>query len=151
MNSSVSLNTERVLIDYLTPLFPWASCIIGASDRSNVDEDQYGILGEYVTLPAIVVMVQSLSSIDPTVTGFNGQATVTLRNSAELTTVDTHRRYATALSEALRDQGAIATAFDDTQDLTLSVIFASGESFTREGRKLETVFTLDIIISGKDE
>ncbi len=151
MNSFVSINTEQALIDYLTPLFPWAACIIGASDKRNADEDQYGIIGEYVPLPAIVVSVGQLSVEATTAPVFHGQVTVTVRSSSELTTVDTHRRNTSKVSDALWDQEALFNSIDETQHLTLSSIFSTGEEFTREGRKLESRFTFDIIISGKDE
>ena len=150
MNSSLTLNLEAALIAYLTPVCSFAESITGMSDRSHADEDQYGILGEYVAVPAVIVAVEGGDNEMPTVPLINAAVTVTVRSSSEQSTVATHNANAITVSDALWDVAALHDSVADFPGLTLSEIYPAGESFNRTGRKLETVFNFRISISSKE-
>ena len=61
MNSSFTLNLEAALIAYLTPLCQFAESVTGMSDRAHADEEQYGVLGEYVAVPAVIARTRAAS------------------------------------------------------------------------------------------
>ncbi len=103
MNSSVTLNLEAALIAYLTPLCPFAESVTGMSDRAHADEDQYGVLGEYVSVPAVIVSVEGGENEVPTVPVINAAVTVTVRSSSEQSTVATHNANAITVCDALWD------------------------------------------------
>jgi len=150
MNSSVTLNLEAALVAYLTPLCPFAESVTGMSNRAHADEDQYGILGEYVAVPAVIVSVEGGDNETPTVPVINAAATVTVRSSSERSLVSTHNANAVTVSEGMLDACEIYESVGAYPGLTLSEIYPEGQRFTREGRKLETVFNFKITISSKE-
>ena len=150
MNSALSLNLEAALVAYLTPLCPFAESVTGASDRRHADEDQYGILGQYVAVPAVTVSVPGGSNTMNTVPVIETEVMVTVRHSAERSTPATHKADSVTVSDALWTVADLNTAIGDTDGITLSQIYSTGETFTREGRKLETTFTFNAIISSKE-
>lgn len=150
MNSSVTLNLEAALVAYLTPLCPFAESVTGMSDRSHADEDQYGILGEYVAVPAVIVSVEGGENEMPTVPVINAAVAVTVRSSSEQSLVATHKANAVTVSDAMLDAAEIYESVGEYPGLTLSEIYPEGQRFTREGRKLETVFNFKITISSKE-
>lgn len=150
MNSSVTLNLEAALIAYLTPLCPFAESVTGMSDRAHADEDQYGVLGEYVSVPAVIVSVEGGENEVPTVPVINAAVTVTVRSSSEQSTVATHNANAITVCDALWDAAELHASVSEYPGLTLSEIYPEGQRFTREGRKLETIFPFRITISSKE-
>ena len=150
MNSSLTLNLEAALIAYLTPVCSFAESITGMSDRSHADEDQYGILGEYVAVPAVIVAVEGGDNEMPTVPLINAAVTVTVRSSSEQSTIATHNANAITVSDALWDVAALNASVSAYPGLTLSEIYPEGQRFTREGRKLETIFPFKVTISSKE-
>ncbi len=150
MNSSVTLNLEAALIAYLTPLCQFAESVTGMSDRAHADEDQYGVLGEYVAVPAVIVSVEGGENEMPTVPVINAAVTITVRSSSEQSLVATHNANAVTVSDAMLDAAEIYESVGEYPGLTLSEIYPEGQRFTREGRKLETVFNFRITISSKE-
>lgn len=150
MNSSVTLNLEAVLVAYLTPLCTFAASVTGMSSRAHADEDQYGILGEYVAVPAVIVSVEGGENEMPTVPVINAAVTITVRSSTEQSTVATHNANAITVSDAMLDEVELYEAISNYPGLTLSAIYPEGQRFTREGRKLETSFPFKITISSKE-
>ena len=150
MNSSVTLNLEAALVAYLTPLCNFAGSVTGMSNRAHADEDQYGILGEYVAVPAVIVSVDGGENEMPTVPLINAAVTVTVCSSSEQSTVATHNANAITVSDALWDVAALHASVSAYPGLTLSEIYPEGQRFTREGRKLETIFPFKVTISSKE-
>ena len=150
MNSSVTLNLESALVAYLTPLCPFASSVTGMSNRSHADEDQYGILGEYVAVPAVIVSVEGGENEMPTVPVINAAVTITVRSSTERSLVATHNANAITVSDAMWDEAALHSFVSSRPGLTLSGIFSERQRFTREGRKLKTSFPFKVTISSKE-
>ena len=150
MNSSVTLNLEAALIAYLTPVCSFAESITGMSDRSHADEDQYGILGEYVAVPAVIVSVEGGENESIEAPAINASVTITVRSSTEQSTVATHNANSITVSDALWDEAALHSFVSSRPGLTLSGIFSEAQRFTREGRKLETSFPFKVTISSKE-
>lgn len=140
---------ESALAAYLTPLLPWAASVSGASDPRHADEEQYGILGAYTAVPAVIVAVGDPSQGEAVALPvYQVSTTVTVRHSELQSLVSTHKTHAEAVGALLWDLSAMTTALGAS--LIVSSYFVTGEAFTRNNRALETVFTLSITISGKE-
>lgn len=148
MITSIS-TLESALVSYLTPLLPWAASVTGASDPRHADEEQYGILGKFVAVPAVVVSCGDSSQGDTvTIPVYRVSVTVSVRHSELRSLISTHKAHAEAVGALLWDISAMTTALEGS--LIVSSYFVTGEAFTRNNRALETTFTLSITISGKE-
>jgi uncharacterized membrane protein len=119
------------------------------SNRAHADEDQYGILGEYVAVPAVMVEVldgtQSLPDNPCVMFGVK----VTVRSSSEQSTVATHNLNASTVGDVLWDPAAINEAIDDSAKLAISGHNHDGQSFNRTGRALVTEFSMQFEVTSK--
>jgi len=141
---------ESALVSHLGDgRLPFAASVTGASDPRHADEDQYGILGKYVQLPAVVVECSGDDASGGGAPIINSTARITVRHSLERWTVASHKADSETVAAQLWDYAAMAEAIGAS--LTVSSIRFGGEEFTRDGRALETVFTLNLIIGGKED
>lgn len=151
MNSSVLLNLESALVAHLGDgRLPFAAVVVGGSDPRVTDEETYSVLGQHVPLPAVVVTVQDGPLVDPNAPVYQPTVRVTVRHSDLRSTVATHKAAAVLVAETLWNISELSAAIDASPVLTLTSVFPAGEEFTKSGRALETTFSLNFIISGKD-
>jgi len=151
MNTSVLLALESALVAHLGDgRLPFAASVVGASNPRVTDEEQYGILGQYVAVPAVIVTAEGNGLNDPNAPVMNATATITVRDSSLQVSVATHRSHATTVSDELWDIGLLSDAIGAADGITLTSVFLGGETFTKPGRAYETAFQLNFIVSGKD-
>lgn len=148
MTTAIS-TLESELVAYLSAAgLTWAASITGASDPRHADEEQYGILGAYTAVPAVIVQCDDAPAESEQVPVYRVPVTVTVRSSTLRSLVATHRTRAEAVAAAMFSEAAVNTALSDS--LIVSAINPTGESFTRNGRALETRLSFTFTISGKE-
>lgn len=151
MNSSVLLALESAMVAHLGDgRLPFATSVVGGSNPLVADEEAYGVLGQYVRLPAVVVTVEANGLNDPNAPVLNATATITVRDSQFQVSVATHKAHAIEVSDELWDIGLLSAAIGSAPGITLTSVFPGGETFTKPGRAYETAFQLNFIVSGKD-
>lgn len=150
MNNAISINLESALVAYLTPICTFAASVTGNSDPRHADEEQYGILGAYAAVPAVIVNVGPGEQEIETTPVLRFNVVVTVRSSTLRSLVATHNTNSTTVADAMWDESTVMTELNESETIIVSSIHAAGETFTREGRKLETTFNFSIVASSKD-
>ena len=107
------------------------------------------VLGQYLPVPCVIVRAEAGPADIPTAPVLLAEVSITVRDSIEAVTLDTHQAYAVAVSDLIWDTAALAAAIQANPVLTLSGFNYMDEKFERTGRAFETTFALTVCISSK--
>lgn len=151
MNSSLLLPLESALVAHLGDgRLPFAQSVVGASSPAHSDEVRYGILGQYVRVPSVVVTVEDGEYDFPDNPCASFPVKVAVTSSQFQSSVATHIANATTVSDELWDKDALFDGVNESSRLVIAGVQRIGEGFRKEDSAMVTEFSLKIVVSSKD-
>lgn len=151
MNSSLALNLEFALVAFLGDgRLPFASSVVGRSNPLVRDETAYGILGQYVSVPSVLVSVDSGEYDFPDNPTAAFGVTITFTSSMFQTSAATHALNASKIADEIWDKQALLDGLSASDKIVPAGVLRVGESFRVDGSAYISEFQIKAIVTSKD-